>query len=212
MKAATDLLRADWEALWQAVGAAPSPALFDRLTAAWSEPQRHYHTLQHLAECLALFPRLSGLTAHPVEVELALWFDDAVYATGRHDNEARSAEWARQEMLAARLPAAKAERVVALVMATCHDATPATADARVVVDIDLAILGAAPARFDDYERQVRQEYGHLPATTFCRGRAAILQHFLDRAWIYHTPPGREHFEAQARDNLERSLRALRMPG
>lgn len=205
-------LRADWDALWQAAGATPTADLFARLAAAWSEPQRHYHTLQHLGECLALLPRFATQAEHPVEAGLALWFHDAVYALGGADNEARSAAWAREEMLAAGLPAAMAARVTALILATCHDAIPATADARVVVDIDLAILGAAPERFDEYERQVRQEYGHLPAAAFRHGRTAVLQQFLEREWIYSTPLGREGLEAQARANLARSLRALRMPG
>jgi hypothetical protein len=36
-------------------------------------------------------------------------------------------------------------------MATCHTAKPADADQQLLVDIDLAILGAEPARFAEYE-------------------------------------------------------------
>lgn len=97
---ARDALKDDWDRLWQAAGAMPAPDLFDRLLAAWSEPHRHYHTLQHLGECLANFRTLAHLPEHPLEVRLALWFHDAIYELGRHDNEARSADWARAEMVA----------------------------------------------------------------------------------------------------------------
>ena len=201
-------LRLQWDRLWRQAGATPPAALLDRLLAAWSEPQRHYHTLQHLSECLAHLEPLAALAEHPAEVGLALWFHDAVYALGRQDNEARSAEWAQAEMRAAGWPAASAERVAGLIMATCHDAVPAGRDAEIVVDIDLGILGAPPARFDEYELQVRREYEHLPDAVFRTGRAAVLRQFLAREWIYSTAVFREAFEARARENLERSLRGL----
>lgn len=209
---ARDTLRADWTALWRQAGATPAPGLFERLMAAWSEAQRHYHTLQHLGECLANFRTLAHLPEHPLEVRLALWFHDAIYDLGRHDNEARSADWAQAEMRAAGLPLAMAERVAALIMATCHDAVPEGIDAQVVVDIDLAILGAAPARFDEYERQVRQEYGHLPDPVFQAGRAALLRQFLARPRLFSTADCRERLEAPARQNLARSLRDLAASG
>lgn len=209
---ARDTLRADWTALWREAGATPAPGLFERLMAAWSEAQRHYHTLQHLGECLANFRTLAHLPEHPLEVQLALWFHDAIYDLGRHDNEARSAEWAQAEMRAAGLPAAMAERVAALIMATCHNASPAGVDAEVVVDIDLWILGAPTARFEEYERQVRREYGHLPDAIYRAGRSAILQQFLARDRLFSTELFRARFEARARENLGESLRALRITG
>lgn len=209
---ARDTLKADWTALWREAGATPAPGLLERLLAAWSEPQRHYHTLQHLGECLAHFRTLAHLPEHPLEVRLALWFHDAIYDLGRHDNEARSADWAQAEMRAAGLPLAMAERVAALIMTTCHNASPAGTDAEVVVDIDLWILGAPAARFDEYERQVRQEYGHLPDAIYRAGRSAILQQFLARDRLFSTEVFRERFEKQARENICASLRSLRITG
>lgn len=205
---AHDSLLSDWTDLWRQAGATPAPDLFARLMAAWSEPQRQYHTLQHLGECLAHFRALAHLPDHPVEVGFALFFHDAVYELGRPDNEARSADWARDELLAADLPADLAERVAALILATCHDAEPQGIDAQVLVDIDLAILGAAPARFAEYEAQVRREYGHLPDEVFRRGRMAILQQFRDRTCLFSTPDARERWETQARQNLTWSIQCL----
>jgi predicted metal-dependent HD superfamily phosphohydrolase len=45
---------ASWTKSWHGLGATRADqALHARLIACWSEPHRHYHTLQHLRECLA---------------------------------------------------------------------------------------------------------------------------------------------------------------
>lgn len=205
---AHDALRRHWEALWQTAGATPAADLLPRLLTAWSEPQRQHHTLQHLGECLANFRTLAPVAAHPVAVGLALWFHDAIYELGCHDNEARSADWAQREILAAGLPATLAAQVNDLILATCHNAVPTGIDAEVVVDIDLWILGAPPVRFDEYERQVRREYGHLPDEVFRQGRMAVLRQFLGRERIFSTTAFFALHEAQARENLARSIRGL----
>src|SRR3954470_21810021 len=111
-----------WRAAWREL-ALPEPprAQFEALCARWSEPQRHYHTLQHLAECLALFDEVRGLARHRGELAIAIWFHDAVYEVRRHDNEAESAAWARRALLETGARDEVAGRVQALVMATRHD-------------------------------------------------------------------------------------------
>lgn len=201
-----EALRANWHQAWQALGvAAPDDALCSELQRRYAEPQRHYHTMQHLGECLGWFEREKALAEHPGEVALALWFHDAVYDVHAHDNEARSAHWAREALRAAGAGEAAAERVHALVMATCHDAVPEGRDAELLIDIDLSILGAERARFDEYERQVGEEYGFVPAAVRLPRRRAILQRFLDRDAIYATPRMHALLEARARANLQRSI-------
>src|SRR6185369_8345285 len=106
-----DALQHSWERAWRGLGAHPEAGLFDALVAAYREPHRHYHTVQHLAECLAQLEPALDLAEQAGEVELALWFHDAVYELTRRDNEARSAEWAAAAARAAGVPAASAERV-----------------------------------------------------------------------------------------------------
>lgn len=201
-----EALRANWNAAWHALGvAAHDEALCTELQRRYAEPQRHYHTMQHLGECLAWFEREQALAEHPAEVALALWFHDAIYDVHAHDNEARSADWARQALLAGGVDAEAAERVHALVMATRHDAVPEGRDAELLIDIDLSILGAGRERFDEYERQVHAEYGFVPEEVRLPRRRAILQRFLDRKAIYATPRMHAQLEAQARINLQRSI-------
>ncbi len=202
-------LEISWRAAWQALRLPePGADVLASVMARWAEPHRKYHTLQHLRECLALFEHDRALAERPGEVEIALWFHDAVYDTGRHDNEAESADWARRVLHEAGAADDCAGRVHALIMATRHSENPATPDAKLLVDIDLAILGAAPARFDEYERQIRDEYGFVPEATFRAKRGEILRMFLDRPTLFSTPAYATRFDAPARANLARAVASL----
>lgn len=210
MIAASDLDA--WGELWRALGAPQAdPVAYAALVERHREPRRHYHSLQHLDECLRHFDAVRAEAEHPAEVELALWFHDAIYEPFRRDNEERSAQWAAEVARAAGLAADVVARVQALIMATRHepDAPPRTPDEMLVVDIDLAILGADVRRFDEYERQVRAEYSGIPGVLFRPKRRAVLEGFLARERIYRTPHFHDRFEAKARENLRRSIAKLR---
>lgn len=197
---------ARWQTVWRELGAADANnELFQRLVTCYSESHRKYHTMQHLQECFALLDRVRSYAEQPAEVELALWFHDAIYNTRKSDNEKRSAEWASESAIAGGLSDEQASRIFELVMATKHNALPVGLDAEVLVDVDLGILGAESARFDEYEIQVRQEYAWVPEFLYRRERRKVLQEFAKRASIYSTKYFRDEFESRARDNLARSL-------
>jgi len=201
-----------WLETWRALGVADTPELrfvYEELIARYSEAHRFYHTVRHLNECFAQFRDLRPSAERAGEVELALWFHDAIYDVRRSDNEARSAEWARSSALAAGLGREAADRVRSLIMFTRHAAEPAGIDAQVLVDTDLSILGAAPARFDEYERQIRQEYGWVSEFVFRRKRRAILEEMLARPRIFSTALFYLRYEDAARSNLSRSIARLR---
>jgi predicted metal-dependent HD superfamily phosphohydrolase len=77
-----------------------------------------------------------------------------------------------------------------------------------MVDIDLSILGAAPPRFDEYERQIRREYDWVTPEAFAAGRISVLEGFLARPPIFTTEFFHGQFEQQARANLARSISRL----
>ncbi len=197
-----------WRGVWRELGVDANEELYRRLVACYSEPHRKYHTMQHLNECFAHLESLSSESEHPAEVELALWFHDAIYNTHEKDNEKRSAEWARDSALAAGVRNEQAARIYDLVMVTMHNAVPAGRDAEVLVDVDLGILGAEPARFHEYELQVREEYSWVPEFMYRTTRRKVLQEFVHREWIYSTELFRSEYEPRARDNLARSLARL----
>ena len=198
-----------WQQLWQGVtGVLPDERWFAELQAHYTESHRAYHTLQHLAECLAHFDSVRPLVERPTAVELALWCHDVIYEPQRHDNEEASAQWAQQLLQAVEAPQELCQQVMALIRLTQHVAEPVDQDGALLLDIDLAILGADADRFAEYEQQVRQEYAWVAWPAFCTGRATILRTFLHRPTIYRTNFFQTRLEAQARTNLAAAIAQL----
>ncbi|MCS0589619.1 hypothetical protein ACFQ09_21655 [Massilia norwichensis] len=200
---------ARWRRTWQDL-ALPLPeskhasGLAD-LLARYREPQRHYHTLQHLGESFAVLDSLLHTAAQPGELALALWFHDAIHDVRRHDNEQRSAELALACLAAVGATPPLMRRVWELILATRHHEAASDPDLAILLDADLAILGAPRVRFAEYEDQVRTEYAHVPQDAWAEGRAKVLHRFLARPRIYTTPAIFTRLEDQARTNLRCSL-------
>jgi predicted metal-dependent HD superfamily phosphohydrolase len=203
-------LPACWRAAWREIGlACVDPLLGTALIQRYQEPHRRYHTLQHIEECLVQFEQVRDLAGHPGEIQMAIWFHDAIYDTGRHDNEQRCADWARQVILASGGEYAVAERVHRLILATRHDVMPATPDEQLLVDIDLSILGQDAARFDEYEVQIREEYRWVVAFLFRQKRCEVLKKFLGRERLFATQRLYDALEDRARENLRHAIDDLK---
>jgi len=179
----------------------------ESVLARYREPWRHYHTLDHLTACLAWFEQTWRLADHPAEVEAALWFHDAVYDPRRSDNEERSAELADAILREGSAAIDVAARVARLVLATKRVTDPADADETLLTDIDLAILGAAPDRYVEYEHRVRAEYAFVPEDAFWQARSLLLHGLLARRTLYGTRFFFDRLEGPARENMARSLAA-----
>jgi predicted metal-dependent HD superfamily phosphohydrolase len=185
------------------------------LLARYAEPHRRYHTVRHLAEVLAIVDELAGQAQDADAVRLAAWFHDAIYTIGSApgiSNEEASARFAELALADLGVPAARISEAARLVRLTeTHRVEPADHNAAVLCDADLAILGAAPERYREYTREVRQEYAEIPEEDFRRGRAAILRPLLDGRVLFHTDAARERYEARARANLAAEIEALLAP-
>lgn len=200
--------RPRWLALARRLGCAHPAEAFEAVERAYSERHRHYHTMQHVRVCLSHLVDVRPLAERPDELELAIWLHDVVYRTRRSDNERRSADLAEAWLECADAPSVRIRRVRALILATRHDRPPETRDEALLQDIDLAILGAAEARYDAYEAEIRREYHWVPAPLFRRPRAALLERLLERQAVYRTAWFHERYEVAARANLRRAVRAL----
>src|ERR1700730_5682890 len=141
-----------------------SPAMRAELAAIYRAPARHYHDRRHIEALLGLARDHASALFDRDAVEAAIWFHDAIYDTRRNDNEARSAELAIARLVDAAAPD-RGAGIATMIRATAGHVVPEFADARAAadcalfLDMDLAILGAAPADFAIYEQDGRREYG-----------------------------------------------------
>lgn len=186
----------------------PAAAALDAVVARYAEPHRRYHGLRHLERVVIDTDRLGRALELPDRsaVVAAAFFHDAVYDARSATNESDSADLAGVVLGTLGWPEPRIGEVGRLVMATADHRADDLA-ASVLLDADLAVLGADPAVYDTYVRGVRTEFAHVPEAGWITGRADVLRRFLDRPTIYRTEPCRL-LEARARANLTTELARL----
>ncbi|MET9388055.1 hypothetical protein ABZY09_45510 [Streptomyces sp. NPDC002928] len=181
----------------------------DDLLRRWSEPQRRYHTVTHLAAVLDHVDVLEKYADDPLAVRLAAWFHDAVYLPERSTNEERSAHLAERALPEAGVSEERTAEVARLVRLTVgHDPADDDRNGQVLCDADLAVLAGPPSAYATYAAAVRQEYHFVPDDAFREGRSAILRQLLDLPRLFRTPHGAAEWEATARYNLRSELEML----
>ena len=200
--------RARWDHLCASLNLTPDPEIYNALIAAHAEAHRAYHTLDHIAACLRHLDDVKDLANRPQEIEMALWFHDAVYEPFSTTNEEDSAAWAAAWLRGHGAEAAVIDRVRDYIIATkSHDA-PATQDGQLMLDIDLSILASPSEIFNIYETNIRREYRRVPKFIFRKKRKSILNEFLTRKQIYAHPYFHARWDGRARENLRRAISAL----
>ncbi|WP_374684165.1 hypothetical protein [Streptomyces sp. ODS05-4] len=212
---AHDDLRRRWAAaVRDAAHADRADRYADDLLTRWAEPQRRYHTTDHL---LAVLDRVDDELAEHAEdadaVRLAAWFHDAVYLPERSTNEDRSARLAERALSELGIAPARTAEVARLVRLTVdHDPADGDRNGEVLCDADLAVLASAPDAYAAYAAAVREEYAFVPADAFRAGRAAVLRHLLELPRLFRTPHGASAWEDRARQNLGTELDLLTSGG
>jgi predicted metal-dependent HD superfamily phosphohydrolase len=199
-----------WGLLWQGASGDASEGPYRDLVARYSETHRAYHTLEHVDECLDNLDSARHLLMRPVEVELAIWFHDAIYDPRRGDNEEQSALLAEEQLRMAGVDRAVADYTAALICLTTHEHDDLIGDAAVLCDVDLAILGAEPQRFERYDAAIRQEYAWVAESVYRIERSRVLERFLNRPHIYHTRFFSDGLEQKARRNLTQAIANYRL--
>ncbi len=192
----------------QAIEVSVRDNIFDRLEAAYTQPHRYYHNQSHISECLRLFANHRHQANYPGEVEIALWFHDAIYDPRRSDNEERSAVWISDYLQTNGANTEAIARITDLILATKTHTHLNSIDRQLTIDIDLAILGYSREAFEAYDRAIRQEYAWVREPQYKQARSSVLQGFLQRPRIYSTEAFLDLYEHQARSNLRAKIAEL----
>ncbi len=196
-------------ALWSRCGgdAAAGGLLFEQLAGHYGEPQRHYHTLEHIAHCLAQLDKIPQEVECAEALELSIWYHDVIYQIGAKDNEQCSADRFMEHSTGV-IDEDLRQQVQALIMVTVHPSVPTTPDQCLMVDIDLSSFCLPWPEFLRDSTNVRNEFPHLSDAEFSTGQIRFLRSLMARPWFYNSDYYRQHHEQAAHDNIHRLLLSL----
>jgi len=176
--------QSDWSSLMSNLGFSENTDTYTDLKRRYNENHRKYHNVAHIESVLIEFGKTRYIAENNSSVELALWFHDAIYNTFSKSNEKESAD-------------------LAVSFISSNSGT------RLIVDIDLSILGTAESRYEEFETAIRKEYKYVPWFIFKRKRIELLQYFLDRESIYSQEYYIDSLEKQARVNIKNAIAKLK---
>ena len=200
-----DRFRGLWQRCLIAGARDDGSTIHQRLFSGYNEPQRYYHTFDHIRHCLAMFDECRSRLDNPDAVELAVWFHDVVFESGKADNEARSARL--YEELSDGVHDAETRALVdRLIMATLHNGNDLEdEDAKYMVDIDLASFGLPWEEFLRDSENLRRESGDLSDTDYYSRALGFHDWLRSRERFVQTDFFAARYEEQARRNIARYL-------
>ncbi len=195
-------LKATWKA-FVPDGDGPSDQIFERLIEKYSEAHRTYHNVGHLVELFEYFENNKERFEDPQAIAFALLFHDVIYNIPGPDNEAQSAEYARQALAKLGIAPDIIARAADLIeMTKTHDAAEDDDDARLMLDMDMVVLGAPAKQYQKYCRAIEAEYvpPFLPEQYYA-GRLQFLSSFSQKERLFLTDDFEERYGRQASMNI-----------
>lgn len=207
-------MRVRWGSLCFRLGVPDSAGAWEFISDMYMNPLREYHTLTHVHRCLSLFDdqcfedRLAEkMDPYEIDViEASLILHDVIYDARSNQNELDSSRVAHMLFK-------WSDHVLDIqraVMFTLHDRQPESTVQAIVMDIDLAGLGAPRDVFVEDCKNVRKEYDFVPHEDFWKARRRIMMTFLDRARmerLYYTEYWNKRLNEQAEANLDTHVSA-----
>lgn len=182
-------------------------SLWENINKHYSEAHRAYHNKTHLIELFKYFDLYKDNLDNPDIVAFSIFYHDIIYNIWKKDNEEKSADFAIKELFKIELSSIILAEINQQILATkTHQAN--NNDTKWLVDFDLAILGKSSEVYKNYAKLIRKEYKLVPNFMYKKGRKKVLQHFIDKPFIYATDEFRSLYENQAKENLTNELNTL----
>jgi len=171
----------------------------------YSEPKRHYHTIDHLEAMITDLKEVKGKIDDWDTTLFAVFYHDIIYKASSKTNEGDSAKLAKKRLSEIGFNNDKIDNCLAMILATKQHLPSEDSDTNYLLDADLAILGKNSEDYQKYSNLIREEYTIYADFMYNSGRKKALLHFLEMEAIYKT----EHFfkkhEEQARTNIKSEL-------
>jgi len=183
---------------------------------------RHYHNKSHIEDCQAELKQIIADDAKLLDlyeiaiISFAIYYHDIVML---YQNYVCSCEWLstqRSEYDCLRLGidsnVQRDARLLILATELSRQTTQlflTSSKQKIIADIDISVFGKNMQDLLEVEQQIRQEHFYVPNDLYIKERTKILQSFLDRPHVYHTPYFCEKYEKIAIDNLKELIISLK---
>lgn len=147
----------------------------------YSMPTRHFHTIFHVKDLVEQISKKTFTDDRAMNsYYYAALFHDIVYDPTRDDNEARSAEKAREFFNAGWSPLVDIELACRLIMGTkILDDRNESIGVRMFNQMDRSILTKSVDRLVEYGDQIWKEYSHVSRGEFLNAHFEIIRKMLD---------------------------------
>jgi len=203
-----EVLKPRWNNLCSRLGISDNQETFKNLCDHYTEPHRAYHTLNHLNNCFNEFDEIKGFLNNTDAVELAIWFHDAVYNIGQHDNEEKSAQLAKAFCHQNGLSKDFTKEVENHILATRDHNLSTNSDTNYLIDIDMSILGYPPEVLYQYEDQIFREYSTIYSKKeYLFGRFGFLVKLKDYD-LYKTDYFKSKYGQSCQENIPKAIANL----
>jgi len=200
-------------------------SVYANIISAYTEPHRAYHTLNHLEFMFDKLDNMLQIYMLSDDVDrkalyLATWFHDFIYVTNFPENEAHpvneiaSAEYAVNSLKKIGMCDERLlDTVYHLIIATKHHEPDESLPfdlllQQILLDADMAILGADSHIYKKYVSQIEFEWSHIPQEKFHQGRSLFLTGMLQKSTIFYTEYMKELYNTQAIQNIKQELSIL----
>ena len=124
----------------------------------YSEPKRHYHTIDHLKNMLRDLNEVKDKIEDWDTILFAFFYHDIIYKAYSNSNESESAKLAMQRLSDLGYPAPKIAKCANMILVTKHHTLSDDDDTNYLLDADLAIFGQPTEEYQKYSEQIREEY------------------------------------------------------
>jgi predicted metal-dependent HD superfamily phosphohydrolase len=183
--------------------------LWTEIEQHYSEPKRHYHTLQHLNSLLRQLQLVKDKIENWEVILFSLFYHDIIYNPLLSDNEEKSAVLAVKRMKEIGVDGGQIEVCQSQILATKAHTITTNNDTNYFIDADLSVLGQDWEIYCCYCQGVREEYSIYPDFIYNQGRKKVLNHFLLMDKIFKTSHFYTLYECKAKQNLQKEIESLR---
>lgn len=176
--------------------------------ANYSQENRHYHNLEHIAHCLQEMIWLQKNSDEQVNYDqlcAAILAHDIVYGAKKEvSDEVLSAELLIQTLGEKFKPAYK------MVVSTQHfiDKKRYTKEEKIMRSIDLTILAQDKKIYKKYAKNVRKEYSYVEQSVYIEHRKKALEKLINDEKLFEYEKF-SHYEQLAKKNLKKELEELK---